>query len=364
MRTDPNSELIWSSDACSVIQLPCRTKGFRDFFQSLNQITFPDTSRKPLKADVIQVAEQNTSLDPVVETVEAQKMINDHNAQLPPMARHLEMKRKVFFTGYLISAADTAKLLDLVKVPPNMAEPEIKYLANSMLIAPRPADQSILAKVGGIGSKQTWQVTGFSFFQSNIWAVRVAPVPPLSSVYTIHHTPLIVLATYKNTKPDLANSIKTWQPVPVDKQYILQSEVGEKVQLRIEASDEGDSGSHLERRGMKRRNSPSGLTRNGLNQDENRRQYHTSVNNKANNLHRNKVPSSTVSGPRAAQGRGGRARQKGPKPGWGYRSLDEVTPSQPRYGTQRGDPNYDDFNSGADHGSSIKDTAAGLPYGQ
>ena len=314
----------------------------------------------------MQVADQATFLDPIVETAEVQRMINRHNAQLPPMARPLEIKRTLFSTGYLISPSDTAKLLDLVKIPPNLAEAEIRYFANSILIVPRLADQGILTKVGGMGRKQTWQVTGFAFYQSNLWAVRVAAVPPMSPVYTAHSTPLIVLATYKNTKPELANNIRTWQPVPTDKQYILQTEVGEKVQLRIEASDEIERGDYLDHRGIKRRYSPShGAARLGPNGEENRRPFHPSTNGKTANNLKAKGTNSGILGARAGvnQGRGIRARQKGPK--GGYRSLDEMPSNNAKYGgTHYGDSSYENYNTGNGMDRPIKDTNGGLPYGQ
>ena len=350
---------------------------FREFFQNLNQITFPDTARRPLRTDVIQVADQVTTLDPVVETAEVQGMINRHNAQLSPFARPLEISRTVFFTGYLVSPADTAKLLDLVKVPPNLAESEIRYLANSILIAPRPADPNLLDQTGPTGSKQTWQVTGFSFFQSSIWAIRVAPVPPTSRVYVHNRTPVLVLATYKNTKPELANSIQIWQPVPADKQYVLQTEVGEKVQLRIEAAPaENDHGNILDRGGIKRRHSP-GLVRNIPSGEENPRKFtHTVANGKSSNHHRY----TKGAGPGPSSGRAvatqnrstrvngagnGRAnRQRGAK--GNYRSLDDIGANAVQYGNHRVEPSFDESHPGhgSDPNASGLDGSGGLPYGQ
>ncbi|KAL9131908.1 MAG: hypothetical protein Q9217_000268 [Psora testacea] len=367
---------------------PKQTKGFRDLFTNLNQITFPDMYRKPIKADIIQVADQVTTLDPVIEAAEVQRMINTHNAQLPPMARPLDLKRTVFYTGYLVSPADTAKLLSLVKIPPNLVESEVKYLANSILIVPRPADTNILNKVGGIGYKQTWQVTGFAFYQSTIWAVRVVPVPSISNVHTINSTPLIVLATYKQTKPEAANKIQTWQPVPADKQYILQTVVGEKVQLRVEAeSDDNELESILERRNLKRRHSPPQGSatgqRNGYPNDENRR---INVGN-ARNQNRNRGPgpgdlgggrgggqnSSRVGRAGGGPGRGGGSNNRG-RGGLrgGYKSLDDMGAENARYGAQRGEPNYDDYvPSGGGYDSAFPamkgiglDGTGGLPYGK
>ncbi|KAL9101933.1 MAG: hypothetical protein Q9163_002871 [Psora crenata] len=368
---------------------PRQIRGFREFFSNLNQITFSDTYRKPIKADIRQVADQITILDPVTETAEVQRMVNRHNAQLSHMARPLEIKRTVFYTGYIVSPSDTARLLSLVKVPPNLVESEVKYLANSILIVPRPADPNILNKVGGMGYKQTWQVTGFAFYQSNIWAVRVAPIPLTSNVHTINSTPLIVLATYKQTKPEAASRIQTWQPVPADKQYILQTVVGEKAQLRVEAeSDDNDVDSMLERRNLKRRHTPLQATftgpRIGYPNDENRRAMG------GNLRYQNRGRGAGASGlglgrgggqntSRGGRGGGGPVRGGGSYNrgrGWprgGYRSLDDVGMENGRfYASQRGEPNYDDYAPGGGvydntfpttKGMDL-DGAAGLPYGK
>lgn len=367
MKIDLGSELNISNQ-CLQYLTKSRTKSFREFFERLNQITFPDTSRKPLQTEVIQVADQVTTLDPVTEVSEVQRMINENNEQLPARGRLLELRKTVFFTGYIISPSDTVKLLDLVKVPPSFVESEIRFHANSILIAPRPADQAILSRVGGLGTKQSWQVTGFAFYQSNIWAARVTPVPNTSSVQTVHSPPLIVLATYKNAKPALANNIQNWQPVPLDKQYILQTEVGEKVQLRIEtATDHNGDRNINEPRGMKRRLSPNqGPPANITSDDEGRKGQHGTNGNRFSNHNRNRMGPSGAGTGRAnngqMHGRGGRKGNRGPR--GAYKTLDDVAAS--RTGPQRGDPIYDDTNMGGMSENAPpggKENAGGLPYG-
>ena len=310
-------------------------------------------------------------------------MVNAHNVQLPPMAQPLELKRTVFYTAYLVSPADTVKLLSLVKIPPNLVESEIKYLANSILIVPRPADTNVLNKVGGMGYQQTWQVTSFAFYQSNIWAVRVVPVPSVANVYTINNTPLIVLATYKQAKPEAANKIQTWQSVPADKQYILQTVVGEKVQLKVEAeSHESELDSMSERRNLKRRHSPplgtvTGI-RTGYANEESARVNGGNVRNQ----NRNRGAGSGRGGGQISsrggrlggglgRGSGSNSRGRGGARG-GYKSLDDIGTENGRYAAQRGEPNYDDYipaGAGYDNAfPTIKGTRAdganGLPYGQ
>lgn len=217
-----------------------------------------------------------TALDPIVETAEIQRMINASNIESKD-GRMLEIKRTVFYTGYLIQSTDTDKLLTLVKLPQSMQEKMVKFLANNILITFGPAQTSILSKAGGIGHKQTWQVTGFGVYGNNVWAARVAPVPPISSYHTDNQVPFVLLAHHKSARPNDANRISNWQPVSADKQYIFQTTVGEKVQLRVEPENgnETEYDSLLERPNLKRRHSPASgdqqQQRGVYGNDENRR---------------------------------------------------------------------------------------------
>ena len=71
---------------------------------------------------------------------------------------------------------------------------EIRLMASSILISPRPASKDLLKQVGGMGKKVTWQVTGTAVFENRIWAARVAPVPETEKYYTNDQTPFVVLA--------------------------------------------------------------------------------------------------------------------------------------------------------------------------
>jgi hypothetical protein len=144
---------------------PKHVKGFRDYFMDYNrrQNGHGGTpTRGPITAEVIQVADGATQLDPVQEAVEVQRLINDHNLAVSQGARgrRLQIKKTVFYTGYLINQADTQRLLTLAQLPPSMPDTDMKFLANNVLITPRPCPASILEKVGGMGSKTTWAVTG------------------------------------------------------------------------------------------------------------------------------------------------------------------------------------------------------------
>lgn len=219
-------------------------KGFRDFFSDLNTglqnaAAAEASSRQPIIAEVIQVADLEGLMDPVTEVAEVQAMINVHNQAIhdgvaPPGSRPYKIKRSVFYTGYIISAPDIEKLKTLVKLPANCPEHEIKYLANNILITPRPAPRSILDKVGGIGAKMSWRVTGLASLDGRVWAARVQPTVSGARFYTDNHTPCVVLATRRQAKPIEASRIQNWQPVPENQAFEFETTVGEKVLLRIE----------------------------------------------------------------------------------------------------------------------------------
>jgi hypothetical protein len=225
---------------------PKHVKGFRDFFAGENAILMAPAalngtpgSRQPITASVIEVTEAEGKMDPVSEVAEIQKMINVHNQAIldnraPAGTIPYKMKRSVFFTGYLIDPPDIEKLKTLVKLPPSCLEHEIKYLANNILITPKPAPRSILDKVGGIGAKMKWKVTGLASYEQRVWAARVAPASPGTKFHTDNHTPCIVLATRRQTKPIEATRIQNWQPVPADQAFEFGTTVGEKVLYRIE----------------------------------------------------------------------------------------------------------------------------------
>ncbi|KAI9816489.1 MAG: hypothetical protein M1827_001621 [Pycnora praestabilis] len=227
---------------------PKHVKGFRDFFTSFNTALLspnPPIPRKPITAEAIAVAEVGTYLDPIIETAEIQRCINAHNQALrsgstSEMGR-LQVKRTIFYTGYIISQSDSAKLLTLVSLPSGMPDGEVKFLANNILITPRPCPKSILQKVGGIGNKVTWQVTGTAIFENKLWAARVSPVSESQTYYTENPLPVVVLGLRKGAKPIEAGRIQNWQPVSRDKAFTFETVVGEKLLLRVEEETPGEN---------------------------------------------------------------------------------------------------------------------------
>ncbi|KAL8675428.1 MAG: hypothetical protein Q9168_000259 [Polycauliona sp. 1 TL-2023] len=350
------------------------TRAFREHFDRFNKTLLNSSVpalRDPITVEVIQVTETNTTLDPIAETAEVQRMINGHNTTItganPALSPPLEIKRTVFFTGYLISPIDTTRLLTLVKFPSGMRGSEVKTLANNILITPRPCPDSLLGKLGGIGRKQTWQVTGIANHESRIWAARVTPVPANATYHTDNPIPIVVLALIKGARPSDANRIQNWQPIPPDKQYIFQSEVGEKVQLRIEsvADGEGDYENLSQSRPKRRRDHQEGPEsfrpiRGVYHNEENRRPNGANGGYRGGNQNRGRGGSNHIhAGNHNRNARGGRGqthrggnnnnnnnnRARGGK--GGYKSLDEVQ-NNSRYANHGSSyqPNYDDVGPG------------------
>ena len=354
----------------------CSTKAFREYFDEFNSHIVSSLAlvqRNPIKAEIIQVTDQATTLDPVVETSEVQRMINNHNAQLKD-GKNLQIKRTVFYTGYLINHVDTANLLTLVKPPQNVRESDIKFLANNVLITFGPAHSHVLDKVGGLGFKQTWQVNGFGMWESKVWAARVTALPLTSQYHTDSNAPFVLLAHHRNARPADANRIQNWLPVSADKQYIFQTVVGEKVQLRIEGETEGESefNSLIPRPNLRKRLSPMPLNpRNAHPNDENRK---PNVGNRNSNQNRGRGTGGVRgggninyrSGKGGSAGRGGSGNTRGRGGGQkGYKSLDDVGTGIGHYGPHRGEPNYDDFVPNNDYNASFPTLGSGgLPYGK
>jgi hypothetical protein len=338
------------------------TKGFRDFFFQFNKDLMANmlpTSRKPLIAEVVQVTENATTLDPVTELVEVQKMCNAHNiivksGKAPPGTNPLQIKKTVFYTGYMIPSNMTEKLVSLVKLPPGTPEGDIRYLANSILITPKPCPKSILNRVGGIGAKLPWRVTGISCFENKLWAARVEPIPPEAPHYSENPTPTIVLAIRKGGRPADAVRITNWHPVSDDQAYILETTVGEKVLLRIdtETANESEWESYFPNKNNKRAREDDQQDSNGnyyqalqsVRRDDDRRNnsstYRGGNRERGRGGHRN--PSYGARGGRGGggHGRGGSShRGRGRGGGSQYKSLDDVGDSK-----NYGQPNYDDPN--------------------
>ncbi|KAK6953573.1 hypothetical protein Daesc_005878 [Daldinia eschscholtzii] len=346
---------------------PKHVAGFRDFLADYNAQRI-GLGQPPVTAEVIPVSELSTTLDPVVEVAEVQHLINVHNELIKKKggdARSgpLTIKKTVFFTSYMIAPADTKRLIKLL----NSQVPDVtdlKYLANTILITPRPCPKSILDKIGGMNSKMKWEVVDIGSLQGNIWAARVRPVPPNATYHTDNPSPSVVLGLRRGARPPDVNKIRNWQPIPPDKSFVFETTVGEKYMLRIEREDQdGDQyDSQQERfshRGSKRK-FPGDEDRHsrqygGNYSNNNARDYHTSAHqgqgrgggggdNRGRGGYRGGGNASR--GNRGGGGRGGfKGSGRGGKGGGahGYRSLDDVeTRENPQNGFNPSAVSYDD----------------------
>ncbi|KAM3526639.1 hypothetical protein NHJ13051_003362 [Beauveria bassiana] len=218
---------------------PGHTQKFIDFLKDYNNTQRVRPTRGPIQADIIQVTDTQTSLDPVVEVAQVQRMINEHNEAMRLQPLHLRpkalrIKQQVFFTSYAIERADSQRLLDLVKIP---SGDSTRVHGNNIIIVPRPCPPHILAKVGGLGSTMTWQVTGTACHHGSIWAACVTPVPASASFHTENPVPLVVLALKRGARPAEAAKINTWSALPPEKRFTFTTTVREKAILRVEADD-------------------------------------------------------------------------------------------------------------------------------
>ncbi|KAG9245848.1 hypothetical protein BJ878DRAFT_330868 [Calycina marina] len=313
-------------------------KKFREYFTAYNKELQGNggavPTRSPIIAEVIQVADGATLLDPVVEAAAVQRIINDHNAAVDSgnARRRMTIKKTLFYTGYLISATDTEKLLTLANIPAAMPDTDIKFLANNILITPRPCPQSILETVGGLGSKTTWKVTGTAVFENRIWAASVEPIPTNAQYYTENPSPFVVLALRKGAKPIDAGKIQNWQPVSHDKEYIFETTVGERVLLRIEdeVSNQTEYESLFPNKALKRKygqndetpnsRQASGSYSNGQARGGSQPQNQNVGRGSGRGSGRGNAYQRGGRGGRGSNGNG-RGRGRG---GYGYRSLDDV----------------------------------------
>jgi uncharacterized membrane protein YgcG len=320
---------------------PKHTKVFREFFAEYNRRQNIHPTRGPLTADVVQVADISTTLDPVIEVAEIQHMINHHNEAILKETTgrrraRLRIKKTVFFTSYMIGPEASEKLLSLAPIPPNTSDHELKFHGNNILICPRPCPPSILERVGGMGSKLMWEVTGIGSYDNSIWAARVRPVPPSAPHHTDNPVPLVVLALRRGARPADAGKINNWKPISAEQAIKFEASVGEKVILRIENDDpkEDPYESLFANKAAKRKHTgdEDRTAKNthghghygGRNET---RGYHTGRGGGGQGRGRGGNTNRGSRGGGRGGGRGGRGRG-----GYNYKSLDDVDPKNNQTG--------------------------------
>jgi len=242
--------------------------GFRDFLRSLNKGLLADdilNRRPPIKGEVVEVSEEDRVLDPLTEVAEIQRMINAHNiafrnGELTTRAKPWHIKRgHPIYTGHLLSADDTSRLLTLADLPePTMNNDKgPRIMGNSILIAPGAAYPQDLQRAGGMGNKVKWRVVALGKVQQpdvEVWAAKVAPVDPQARSWTKNTPPSVVLALNKRAKPMDVRLIRDWNQLPLEEQFEFETVVGEKVILSIEEEPRprGNAANANDERGSKR----------------------------------------------------------------------------------------------------------------
>lgn len=335
---------------------PKHTAGFRKFFEEYNRRQGISPTRGTLTAEVIQVAETSTTLDPVTEVAEVQHMINSHNEAITrqpthPRKNRLQIKKTVFFTSYMVNTEDSRKLFKLAKIPSNVASRELKVHANNILICPRPCPANILEKIGGIGRKMLWEVTGTACYDNSIWAACARPVPSTAVYHTDKPVPLVVLALKKGARPVDAGKITQWQPLPSGQSFVFETTVGEKVVLRVVEEEDPREEKHeslIANKSSKRKHAgdEGRAGKNTYGQYGGRndsRGYQSGSRGGGGSRGRANANANANAGRgfRGSTRGGGRGGGRGKGAGFHYRSLDDVEPKNQKggHGPQIG---YDD----------------------
>lgn len=357
-------------------------KGFRDYFEQLNRNLSSATPsiRKPITAEVIHVAEEAAYLVPTIEAAEVQRIVNSHNVSFAHPDRNktkspygrLHIRKTTFYTGYLLSKADSSRLIKYILnplLPSSLSESgDLKLMANSILITPRPASRSLLSKVGGLGHVVRWRVTATGVLENRLWAAKVSPISDKETIHTENPEPVIVLAVRKGSRPIDALRIRNWHSVSGDDALVFDGEVGEKMVLRVDP-EESDWETTYVRKGGNKRGPRNDLPQEDIPPTQPRehrggRYTHGDYPGSRQNYHHyarqggegpgrhahysDDGPRRGGGGPyRGSRGRGGRGgrgggrgRGRGGGPPGGYRSLDDYN-SVPTY-----DGTADDRGSG------------------
>ncbi|KAJ6787648.1 hypothetical protein PWT90_06883 [Aphanocladium album] len=233
-------QTYWHSNELHIYEdRPAHAKKFRKFFDTYNTAPSLQPRRATIQAKVILVTDTQTTLDPTAELAEVQRMVNKHNEamlghSIPRPPKVLRITQNILSTSYMIAPTDSKKLLQLISSPGIRSGNGIRIHGDNIIIMPQQCQKDVLTKVGGLGSKMKWQVTGTSCYCNSIWAARLVPVPPTAIYHCDSPVPLVVLALKKSARAVDARNINTWVPLPLEKRFIFETTVREKTILSIE----------------------------------------------------------------------------------------------------------------------------------
>jgi hypothetical protein len=219
---------------------PGHVSQFRDFFSDFNRDLMgpnPQSQRRTIACDVIEVVTKATFLDPVTEVAEVQKMVNSHNiayksGTAPPRTSPMQIDRKTLNAGYLVTPTDVERLAALMPAIAR-SNPNVRILANSIRITIGPAPPQVLQSIGGIGKRVRFRVTGLGVLDNRIWAASVEPVPSNEKIQVFDRPPAVILGMHqKATYKDLT-FVEHWTPIPAAQAIEFETTIGEKVMLSI-----------------------------------------------------------------------------------------------------------------------------------
>ncbi|QDS71460.1 hypothetical protein FKW77_003966 [Venturia effusa] len=301
---------------------PGHVTQFRDFFSDFNRDLMgpnPRSQRRTITCDVIEIATKATSLDPVAEIAEVQRMINDHNTvyksgNAPPRTSPLQLESKTINASYLVKPNDVERLAALI---PAIAKsnPSVRVLANSIRITVGPASQQILQSLGGIGKRVRFRVTGLGVLENRLWAASVEPVPPNEKIQVLDRPPAVVLGMHQKSNFKELTHIQQWIPIPAAQAIEFETTVGEKVNVSIVS--ENRAFNHVGQNNRKRPHDNDGAQQDFVGnssgpapQSSNKR-GNSSANYRGGNQSRGRGRDRRDEGGRGARGRGGHQRGGG-----------------------------------------------------
>jgi len=343
------TDIVHTYDEAEEIRIyedrPRHVEQFRNFFQDFNRELMgpnPQTQRKTIACDVVEVVCKATTLDPVTEVAEIQRMINENNiayksGTAPRDVMPMQIDRRTVSFGYLVSTPDIEGLVALVP-PAIRANQNIRLLANMITVVRGPTTPHILQGVGGIGKVVRFRVTALGVLQDRLWAARVEPISASEKVMAIDRPTSVILAMSSKARPQDVGNIKNWVPVSLDQTIEFETTVGEKAVLNIVQ----EQASHSKKR-LHENDNQQDYNGPGQSQSSNKRGGGgNSGNYRGGNQSRGRGRDRRDEGGRGGRGRGGQrgGRGRGGR-GGGPQSY---RPSNDDYGQQRG--GYTDYDAG------------------
>ncbi|PNS21229.1 hypothetical protein CAC42_1008 [Sphaceloma murrayae] len=221
---------------------PKQAKGFEDHLAMLNQ-QWASTqhglaAREPVRAEVVLVKTRAAFFDTQTEIDQIMRMVDSSNLAVKmgrgkSSSKTWNMIKTRVYTGYLVQAEDSRRLLNLVDDV--SAASDSRQMADNIMISFRQPRDDIVRRAGGYGAHRKWRVNGIGSYNHSIWAARLAPADPNLSVYTESFTPLIVLMMRRNVKASDASRITNWLEIPVhdERAIVFDSVMQDKVYVKI-----------------------------------------------------------------------------------------------------------------------------------